>query len=41
MWLDSKAVNCPQKWGNFKVSFLGKLTRAHGGCYGKMPSRGE
>ena len=17
MWLDSKAVNCPQKWGNF------------------------
>ena len=19
MWLDSKAVNCPQKWGNFKV----------------------
>ena len=18
MWLDSKAVNCPQKWGNFK-----------------------
>ena len=20
MWLDSKAVNCPQKWGNFKVT---------------------
>ena len=19
MWLDSKAVNCPQKWGNFIV----------------------
>ncbi len=19
MWLDSKAVNCPQKWGNFTV----------------------
>ena len=18
MWLDSKAVNCPQKWGNFR-----------------------
>ena len=22
MWLDSKAVNCPQKWGNFKQRFL-------------------
>ena len=21
MWLDSKAVNCPQKWGNFKLLF--------------------
>ena len=21
MWLDSKAVNCPQKWGNFKDKF--------------------
>ena len=20
MWLDSKAVNCPQKWGNFSFS---------------------
>ena len=20
MWLDSKAVNCPQKWGNFTVT---------------------
>ena len=20
MWLDSKAVNCPQKWGNFNRS---------------------
>ena len=20
MWLDSKAVNCPQKWGNFRGS---------------------
>ncbi len=20
MWLDSKAVNCPQKWGNFMLS---------------------
>ena len=20
MWLDSKAVNCPQKWGNFSSS---------------------
>ena len=19
MWLDSKAVNCPQKWGNFNL----------------------
>ena len=19
MWLDSKAVNCPQKWGNFSL----------------------
>ena len=22
MWLDSKAVNCPQKWGNFKHNEL-------------------
>ncbi len=22
MWLDSKAVNCPQKWGNFSWSQL-------------------
>ena len=22
MWLDSKAVNCPQKWGNFSWSLL-------------------
>ena len=29
MWLDSKAVNCPQKWGNFTV----KLT----GCRGIKP----
>ena len=21
MWLDSKAVNCPQKWGNFMSRF--------------------
>ena len=21
MWLDSKAVNCPQKWGNFRLEF--------------------
>ena len=21
MWLDSKAVNCPQKWGNFNVDW--------------------
>ena len=20
MWLDSKAVNCPQKWGNFRAA---------------------
>ena len=20
MWLDSKAVNCPQKWGNFNLT---------------------
>ena len=22
MWLDSKAVNCPQKWGNFALREL-------------------
>ncbi len=22
MWLDSKAVNCPQKWGNFKGTLI-------------------
>ena len=22
MWLDSKAVNCPQKWGNFRVVLI-------------------
>ena len=22
MWLDSKAVNCPQKWGNFTHAIL-------------------
>ncbi len=26
MWLDSKAVNCPQKWGNFMLL----LTAVHG-----------
>ena len=25
MWLDSKAVNCPQKWGNFKEITRRKL----------------
>ena len=25
MWLDSKAVNCPQKWGNFKVTSRSSL----------------
>ena len=36
MWLDSKAVNCPQKWGNFKDGLDGvlgfhwlKLARIH------------
>ena len=29
MWLDSKAVNCPQKWGNFTA---GKCT-----CVEPMP----
>ena len=23
MWLDSKAVNCPQKWGNFNPELEG------------------
>ena len=22
MWLDSKAVNCPQKWGNFSSCII-------------------
>ena len=25
MWLDSKAVNCPQKWGNFKENYPNQL----------------
>ena len=25
MWLDSKAVNCPQKWGNFNQWFTSEL----------------
>ena len=25
MWLDSKAVNCPQKWGNFKDCLASEL----------------
>ena len=28
MWLDSKAVNCPQKWGNFRRARWGKLETA-------------
>ena len=28
MWLDSKAVNCPQKWGNFIPLLLSPLVRA-------------
>ena len=31
MWLDSKAVNCPQKWGNFRAPFL----PAPGSCRGQ------
>ena len=27
MWLDSKAVNCPQKWGNFKVERARQVER--------------
>ena len=27
MWLDSKAVNCPQKWGNFKQRRANQLER--------------
>ena len=26
MWLDSKAVNCPQKWGNFKQTLDSTLS---------------
>ena len=26
MWLDSKAVNCPQKWGNFTLNRPAVLT---------------
>ena len=25
MWLDSKAVNCPQKWGNFTPNLPASL----------------
>ena len=25
MWLDSKAVNCPQKWGNFNAAVVTSL----------------
>ena len=27
MWLDSKAVNCPQKWGNFTHAFGNAVSR--------------
>ena len=27
MWLDSKAVNCPQKWGNFIISRINDSVR--------------
>ncbi len=30
MWLDSKAVNCPQKWGNFSLMQLCGLMRSAG-----------
>ena len=28
MWLDSKAVNCPQKWGNFIGTFFGNWIKS-------------
>ena len=35
MWLDSKAVNCPQKWGNFND---GEATHhEHGSSYTDQP----
>ena len=37
MWLDSKAVNCPQKWGNFRVTLWGLLGAAEDS---KSASRG-
>ena len=34
MWLDSKAVNCPQKWGNFNSGILPKLGMAWSVSFG-------
>ena len=36
MWLDSKAVNCPQKWGNF---MLGAYTTLGTDGFGISESR--
>ena len=36
MWLDSKAVNCPQKWGNFKATLYRYV-----GPNGELRQRGQ
>ena len=47
MWLDSKAVNCPQKWGNFTsagevtVVTMVKDSRAASILVPVLPERGE
>ena len=43
MWLDSKAVNCPQKWGNFKevvIEFLAVVLGCFLPAWGRVMLRG-
>ena len=39
MWLDSKAVNCPQKWGNFTHKFGRNINSAAPPCI--VPREGK
>ena len=40
MWLDSKAVNCPQKWGNFRGAIEANTGKPLVWC-GALPVGGE
>ena len=41
MWLDSKAVNCPQKWGNFRKGMYFMLLRHNRRLLGRLEHNGE